>query len=158
MAGRGRVDLSIPSNEVYNALQTGVPTLPTPVPESFVSFRIFEQVKCITAPGANALWFMYEPVLMSKRVFDHLKARAAEGIDSRGRERRPRNGSPKEAEEGRSKKMIDTFKKAWRRGRRDVVRRSYKAWLSVAKESSYKTFADKVKGGQELIAEALAVK
>ena len=39
---------------------------------SFVSFRIYEQVKCITAPGDNALWFMYEPVLMSKKSFDKL--------------------------------------------------------------------------------------
>ena len=39
---------------------------------SFVSFRIYEQVKCITAPGDNALWFMYEPLLMSKKSFDKL--------------------------------------------------------------------------------------
>ena len=37
-----------------------------------MSFRIYEQVKCITAPGDNALWFMYEPVLMSKKSFDRL--------------------------------------------------------------------------------------
>ena len=39
---------------------------------SFVSFRLYEQVKCLTAPGDNALWFMYEPVLMSKKSFDRL--------------------------------------------------------------------------------------
>ncbi|MGH8851202.1 MAG: TRAP transporter substrate-binding protein DctP, partial [Casimicrobiaceae bacterium] len=62
--------VSIPSNEVYNALQTGVAEATDTSASSFVSFRIYEQVKCITAPGDNALWFMYEPVLMSKKSFD----------------------------------------------------------------------------------------
>src|SRR6266536_3982963 len=64
--------VSIPSNEVYNALQTGVADATDTSSGSFVSFRLYEQVKCITAPGDNALWFMYEPVLMSKKSFDRL--------------------------------------------------------------------------------------
>src|SRR5215217_5472198 len=56
--------VNIPSNEVYNALQTGVAEATDTSTGSFVSFRIYEQVKCVTAPGDNALWFMYEPVLM----------------------------------------------------------------------------------------------
>src|SRR5215472_10378368 len=64
--------VSVPSNEVYNALQTGVADATDTSTGSFVSFRIYEQVKCITAPGDNALWFMYEPVLMSKKSFDRL--------------------------------------------------------------------------------------
>src|SRR5215467_3613248 len=64
--------ISVPSNEVYNALQTGVADATDTSTGSFVSFRIYEQVKCITAPGDNALWFMYEPVLMSKRTFNRL--------------------------------------------------------------------------------------
>src|SRR6266498_3516049 len=56
--------VSVPSNEVYNALQTGVADATDTSTGSFVSFRIYEQVKCLTAPGDNALWFMYEPVLM----------------------------------------------------------------------------------------------
>jgi TRAP-type C4-dicarboxylate transport system substrate-binding protein len=64
--------VSIPSNEVYNALQTGVADATDTSSGSFVSFRIYEQVKCITAPGDNALWFMFEPVLMSKISFNKL--------------------------------------------------------------------------------------
>src|SRR6476469_8529837 len=64
--------VSVPSNEVYNALQTGVADATDTSTGSFVSFRIYEQVKCITAPGENALWFMYEPVLMSKKTFDRI--------------------------------------------------------------------------------------
>ncbi len=48
--------VSIPSNEVYNALQTGVADATDTSTGSFVSFRIYEQVKCITAPGESTLW------------------------------------------------------------------------------------------------------
>ena len=64
--------VNIPSNEVYNALQTGVAEATDTSTGSFVSFRLYEQVKCVTAPGENALWFMYEPVLMSKKSFSRL--------------------------------------------------------------------------------------
>src|SRR5690242_12566872 len=68
----GATIVSVPSNEVYNALQTGVAEATDTSSGSFVSFRIYEQVKCLTAPGDNALWFMYEPVLMSKKSFNRL--------------------------------------------------------------------------------------
>src|SRR5881409_3124427 len=64
--------VSIPSNEVYNALQTGVADATDTTTGSFVSFRLYEQLKCVTAPGDNALFMMYEPVLMSKKAFDRL--------------------------------------------------------------------------------------
>src|SRR4029077_407242 len=64
--------VSIPSNEVYNALQTGVAEATDTSSGSFVSFRIYEQVKCLTAPGDTALCFMYERVLMSKKSFARL--------------------------------------------------------------------------------------
>src|SRR4029079_8436707 len=64
--------VSVPSNEVYNALQTGVAEATDTSTGSFVSFRIYEQVKCLIAPGDNALWFMYEPVPMSKKSFARL--------------------------------------------------------------------------------------
>ena len=52
--------------------------------------------------------------------------------------------------------MVDTFKKA----NVEVVEMSkadYDAWLAIAKESSYKNFAEKVEGGDALIQKALAV-
>src|SRR6266478_2817451 len=77
--------VSVPSNEVYNALQTGVADATDTSTGSFVSFRIYEQVKCITAPGDNALWFMYEPVLMSKKSFDKLDKKQQDEILKAGK-------------------------------------------------------------------------
>src|ERR1043166_2692510 len=77
--------VSVPSNEVYNALQTGVADATDTSSGSFVSFRIYEQVKCITAPGDNALWFMYEPVLMSKKSFGRLNKKQQDVLMQAGR-------------------------------------------------------------------------
>src|SRR6478735_5015804 len=64
--------VSPPSNEIYNAFQTGVVTGTDTSLGTFASMRLYEVAKCLTAPGNNALWFMYEPVIMSKRTFDRL--------------------------------------------------------------------------------------
>lgn len=70
--GAGASIVSIPSSEVYTAMQNGVVEATDTSSGSFVSFRLYEQIKCLTAPGQNALWFMYEPVVMAKKKFDSL--------------------------------------------------------------------------------------
>ena len=42
-------------------------------------------MKCITAPGDNALWFMYEPVLMSKKSFDKLNKQQQDALMAAGK-------------------------------------------------------------------------
>jgi TRAP-type transport system periplasmic protein len=63
---------SMPSSEIYTGTQTGVLDAANTSSASFVSHRLCQQVKCLTAPGSDALWFMYEPVMMSKKLDDRL--------------------------------------------------------------------------------------
>jgi TRAP-type C4-dicarboxylate transport system substrate-binding protein len=146
--------VNIPSNEVYNALQTGVAEATDTSTGSFVSFRIYEQVKCVTAPGENALWFMYEPVLMSKRSFNRLSKEQQEVLLKAGKK-------SEEYFNQESKKldtdMVETFKK----NNVEVVtltQEEYDAWLKIAQDSSYKQFASEVSDGKKLIDMALSVK
>jgi len=146
--------VSIPSNEVYNALQTGVAESTDTSTGSFVSFRIYEQVKCITAPGENALWFMYEPVLMSKKSFDKLSADQKTALMAAGKKSEDYFNKESRILDD---KMIETFKK----NNVEVVTLTpaeYDAWIKIAQQSSYKRFADEVSDGQKLIDAALAVK
>ena len=146
--------VSIPSNEVYNALQTGVIEGTDTSTGSFVSFRIYEQVKCITAPGDNALWFMYEPVLMSKRSFEKLNKQQQEALLKAGKK-------SEEYFNAESKKLDDEMVAIFKKNNVEVVTMTpeeYDAWLKVAQESSYKTFASEVPDGKKLIDAALAVK
>src|SRR5438876_6963235 len=146
--------VSIPSNEVYNALQTGVAEATDTSSGSFVSFRIYEQVKCITAPGDNALWFMYEPVLMSKKSFDKLDKKQQDVLLKAGK--KAQDYFAKEAK-GLDDEMVKVFKDH----KVDVVTLSpaeYDVWINVAKESSYAEFAKEVPDGKQLIDDALSVK
>jgi TRAP-type C4-dicarboxylate transport system substrate-binding protein len=144
---------SMPSSEIYSGMQTGVLDAANTSSASFVSYRLFEHAKCLTAPGENALWFMYEPVLMSKKVFEGLNEEQQKAILAAGEKSEAFFDS--EVRKG-DQLMIDTYKKAGV----EVVEMSkedYDAWLALAKESSYKNFAEKVSGGDKLIEKALAV-
>jgi TRAP-type C4-dicarboxylate transport system substrate-binding protein len=146
--------VNIPSNEVYNALQTGVAEATDTSTGSFVSFRIYEQVKCITAPGDNALWFMYEPVLMSKRSFNKLNKQQQDVLLKAGKKSEEYfNTESKKLDQ----EMVETFKK----NNVEVVTltpEEYDAWIKIAEASSYKQFASEVSDGKKLIDAALAVK
>jgi TRAP-type transport system periplasmic protein len=146
--------VSIPSNEVYNALQTGVAEATDTSTGSFVSFRIYEQVKCVTAPGDNALWFMYEPVLMSKRSFNRLNKQQQEVLIKAGKK-------SEEYFDGQTKKLDDEMVKVFKDHKVEVVTLTpaeYDAWVKVAEKSSYAEFDKEVPGGKKLIEQALSVK
>ncbi|HEX9811294.1 MAG TPA: TRAP transporter substrate-binding protein DctP [Burkholderiales bacterium] len=146
--------VSIPSNEVYNALQTGVADGTDTSSGSFVSFRLYEQVKCITAPGENALWFMYEPVLMSKKSFSRLSKKQQDVLLAAGK--KAEAYFAKEAA-GLDDKLVKTFKQH-NVEVATLTPEEYNLWLDVARRSSYATFAKEVPNGQKLIDQALAVK
>ena len=146
--------VSVPSNEVYNALQTGVAEATDTSSGSFVSFRIYEQVKCLTAPGDNALWFMYEPVLMSKKSFSRLNKKQQDVLMQAGR--KSQEYFAKEAP-GLDNEMVKVFKQH----NVEVVTLTpaeYDLWLKVAEKSSYDEFAKEVPNGKKLIDAALSVK
>ncbi len=153
-AGAGASIVSIPSNEVYNALQQGVAQATDTSTGSFVSFRLYEQLKCVTAPGDNALWFMYEPVLISKKSWDKLNDAQKKAL----------NTASEKAErffEAESKKLDDKMVETFKKNNVEVVTMSpaeFDAWRAVAQKTSYKAFSEKVPGGKELIEKALAVK
>ena len=74
--------ISPPSNEIYNAFQTGLITATDTSLGTLDSMRLYEVTDCLTAPGNNAFWFMYEPVLMSKMNFEKLN-KAQQAASSR---------------------------------------------------------------------------
>jgi len=146
--------VNIPSNEVYNALQTGVAEATDTSTGSFVSFRIYEQVKCVTAPGDNALWFMYEPVLMSKRSFNKLNKQQQEVLRKAGKK-------SEEYFNQESKKLDEQMVEAFKKNNVEVATltpEEYDAWIKIAQQSSYKQFASEVSDGKRLIDAALSVK
>jgi TRAP-type transport system periplasmic protein len=146
--------VSIPSNEIYNAFQTGVAEATDTSMGSFLSFRLYEQAKCLTVPGENALWFMYEPLLMSKKSFEKLDKKQQQVLLEAGRKAQKYYEDKAEAVDAATIKaykdhgvQIKSLSKA-----------EFDRWIDVAKKSSYADFAKAVPDGKKLIDEALAVK
>ena len=153
LEGAGASIAAMPSSEIYPAMRTGVLDATNTSSASFVSYRIYEQVKCYTPAGANALWFMYQPVLMSKKSYDKLNdaqkaalAAAAEKAEAYY------------TTEGRKQDSdsVDVFKNA---GVEivDLTDEDFKAWQDLAKKTSYAKFVEETPNGQEILDMALAV-
>jgi len=145
--------VSIPSNEIYNAFQSGVADATDTSLGSFLSFRLYEQAKCLTAPGDNALWFMYEPVLMSKKNFDKLSQKQKDVLINAGK-------NAQKYYESKASSVDEAALKAYKNHNVEIVTLTddqYNQWLDVAKKSSYAEFAKDVPDGKKLIDEALSV-
>ncbi|KFX72011.1 MAG: ABC transporter substrate-binding protein [alpha proteobacterium QL1] len=154
LEGAGASISSMASSEVYSGLQSGVLTGVNTSSGSFVSFKLYEQVKCATPPGQYGLWFMYEPILMSKKSFNALNDKQKAALLAAG----------KKSEEYMfgevaklDKAMEDTYK-AKGVELSYLTEKDYNAWLAIAKETSFKDFSSKVPTGAALLEKALAVK
>jgi TRAP-type C4-dicarboxylate transport system substrate-binding protein len=153
LAAAGASISSMPSSEIYTGMQTGVLDATNTSSGSFVSFRLYELVTCLTAPGANALWFMYEPILISKQSWDKLTPEQQAALTAAG-------AKAEEYFKGEARGLDENLVKVYKDAGVEVVEMSeadYNAWLAIAKATSYKTFAEDVPGGAELIEKALAV-
>jgi len=153
LVGAGASISSMPSSEIYTAMQTGVLDAANTSSGSFVSYRIYEQVKCLTVPGDNALWFMYEPILMSKKSYEKLNEAQQTSL-------------MKAADKAElfafveAKKVDERLEKVFRKSGVEIARMSAEQasrWREIADKTSYKSFAEKVKGGRELLDLALSV-
>ena len=121
---------------------------------TFASMRLYEVADCLTAPGDNALWFMYQPMLMSKKSFDKLDKKQQDAIIAGGKKAQA-------LFEGRADQINEEAIKAFKDHNAKVVTLSdadYDAWIEIAKKTAYAQFAKTVPNGQKLIDEARAVK
>ena len=153
LAGAGASIASMASSEIYNAMQTGVLDGANTSSSSFVSYRIYEQVKCYTPAAGQALWFMYQPLLMNKSTFDGLNDAQKKAL---------REGA-KKAEEfylTEAKKQdadsVRVFKEAGVQIK-EMSKDEFQAWQDLAKETSYKQFVADYPEGQRFLDLALAV-
>src|SRR5476651_1803426 len=74
LKGAGASVVSMPSNELYAAMQTGTMDVCMTTSTSFISFRLEEIAHSLTTSRKKSFFFVFEPLLMSKQVFDSLPA------------------------------------------------------------------------------------
>ncbi|RFB73339.1 MULTISPECIES: TRAP transporter substrate-binding protein DctP [unclassified Herbaspirillum] len=68
----GAAVVTLPSNEIYAAMQTGAMDAAMTSSTSFISFRLEEVAKALTTGRDKAYWYMFEPLMISKSVFEKL--------------------------------------------------------------------------------------
>jgi TRAP-type C4-dicarboxylate transport system substrate-binding protein len=153
LAAAGASITSMPSSEIYSAMQTGVLDAAITSSSSFVSYRLYEQLSCYTPAGDVALWFMYQPMLMNKTTFEGLNDKQQAALLA-GAEKAEAFylAEAKKADEASAAKFKEAGVKIAQMSPAD-----FDAWREVAKVSSYKKFVDETEGGQKLLDMALAV-
>ena len=131
--------LSLPSNETYAAMQTGAVDVVITSSTSLISFRLQEVAKQLTLSKERAYWFMLEPLLMSKSVFDALPKDQQATIIAVGAEM---EGFGMEAAKADDVKVMEVFAKGGAKVN-DLTDAALNKWVAVARESAWKDYAAK---------------
>lgn len=153
IAAAGSSITSMPSSEIYSAMQTGVLDAGMTSSSSFVSYRLYEQVKCFTAAGDVALWFMYQPMLINKSKFDGLNEKQQSVLlEASAKAQAFYLAEAKKADKAAAAKFREAGVKVVEMDQAD-----FDAWRKIAATSSYKKFVGETPDGQRLLDMALAV-
>lgn len=153
LAAAGASIASMASSEIYNAMQTGVLQAANTSSSSFVSYRIYEQVKCYTPAGDVALWFMYQPLLMNKSAYESLNDEQRAALDAAATKAEAYYLEEAKKQDAASVKVFQDAGVEIA----NMTQDEFNAWREIAKKSSYKNFVENVPNGQELLDMALAV-
>lgn len=153
LAGAGASIASMPSSEVYSAMQTGVLDAANTSSSSFVSYRLYEQLACYTPAGDVALWFMYQPVLMNKSTFDGLSEEQQAALLAAAEKAEAHYLEGAKAADAASRKAFEDAGVEIA----EMSDADFAAWREIATETSYKAFVDETPNGQALLDKALAV-
>jgi TRAP-type C4-dicarboxylate transport system substrate-binding protein len=142
--------LTLPSNEIYAAMQTGAMDAAMTSSTSLISFRLEELAKHLTTGRGKAYWFMFEPLLMSKQIFDGLPKDQRDVVMAVGQE------MEKFAVEGAKADDIavaDVYRKAGAKVY-DLDEATVKKWQDIARRTAWKEYADKSASNAKLLTAA----
>jgi TRAP-type C4-dicarboxylate transport system substrate-binding protein len=153
LVGAGASITSMASSEIYSAMQTGVLDAANTSSSSFVSYRIFEQVKCYTPAADIALWFLYQPLLMNKSTFEGLSGEQQAALRAAAEKAEAHYLEQAKLQDAKS---VDIFREAGVEIA-EMTAEDFAAWQAIANKTSYAAFVADVPGGQELLDLALAV-
>ncbi len=139
MKEAGAATLSIPSNESYAAMQTGACDAVLTSSTSLISFRLEELSKALTSGRQNSYWFMLEPIMMSKTIFDGLPKDQQDAIMATGAELESFGQAGAKADDIRVEEL---FAKAGAKVDQ-LDEANLGKWRDIARATAWKDFAGK---------------
>ena len=149
----GGIISSVPSNEIYAAMQTGSLDAAVTSSTSLISFRLEEISKAVTTGENSSFWFMFEPLLMSKQIYDSLPAEQQKVLDAVGEAMEPFALTEAKADD---KKLAEVFKKAGATVR-DMDTAAIAKWRPLAESTAWKDYAGRSAANAALLKAAEAV-
>jgi TRAP-type C4-dicarboxylate transport system substrate-binding protein len=143
----GAAVVSLPSNEAYAAMQTGSVDAVVTSSTSLISFRMEELSKHLAGGGGKSYWFMFEPLLMSKAIFDALPKDQQTAIMDVGAEMEKFGYDAAMTDD---KTVVDVF------GKKGVEIHPFTdevlgKWKEIARKSAWKDYSDKSANASSLM-------
>jgi len=149
----GGTTLSTPSNELYAAMQTGACDAAITSSTSLISFRLEEVAKSLTTGRGKSYWFMLEPLIISKRIFDALPKDQQDMVMALGNELEEFGTKEAMADD---QKVADVYAKKGAKVA-DLDEATVEKWRAIARNSAWKDYAAKTPLSAELLKMAEAV-
>ena len=130
--------ISLPSNEIYAAMQTGAMEAAMTSSTSFISFKLEEIAKHLTTARNKAYWFMFEPLMISKDVFARLPKAHQDIIMAVGAEQEKFATDAARADD---KLVAEVYAKAGAKTY-DIDAATLGKWQAIAKATAWKDYAE----------------
>ena len=149
----GGIISSVPSNEIYAAMQTGSLDAAVTSSTSLISFRLEEISKNLTTGRGKSFWYMLEPLLMSKAIFDALPKDQQTAITEVGIEMEP---FALKAAKDDDEAIAAIYQKA-NIPVADMDEATVEKWRKIAEDTAWKDFAARNADCDKLLKLASAV-
>ncbi|KAB0584710.1 C4-dicarboxylate ABC transporter [Ideonella dechloratans] len=131
--------ISLPSNEIYAAMQTGAMEAAMTSSTSFLSFKLEEIAKFLTTGRNKAYWFMLEPLMISKEVFGRLTKAQQDVVMGLGAELEAFARQEAQADDRRA---ADVYAKAGAKVF-DLDAATLGKWQTIARDTAWKDFGER---------------
>ena len=133
----GATTLSTPSNELYAAMQTGACDATYTSSTSLISFRLEEVAKSLTTGRGKSYWFMLEPLVMLKQVFDALSKKEQDAIMAIGLEMEEFGTKGRVADDAEGRRCVQQERPA---RSADLDRATVEKWRAIARNTAWRTY------------------
>jgi len=131
--------ISLPSNEIYAAMQTGAMDAAMTSSTSFISFKLEEIAKHLTSGRQKTYWFMLEPLMISKEVFAKLPKAQQDIVMAVGAEL---EGFARDAAKADDIAAAEVYAKAGAKVY-DLDDAAVKKWQAIARDTAWKDFSER---------------
>jgi TRAP-type C4-dicarboxylate transport system substrate-binding protein len=142
--------ITLPSNEIYAAMQTGAMDAAMTSSTSFISFKLEEIAKHLTTGRNKAYWFMFEPLLMSKEVFAKMPKAQQDIVMQAGAEQEKFATDSARADD---RIAAEVYTKAGAKVY-DLDEPTVKKWQAIARDTAWKDYAERSESCKSLLAAA----